>query len=128
MLNFAESLAFYGTATGGGNPNVFRSAPLPAVFAKHQRSTPEPKTSEADEITSSDYAPPPSRERKRKSGVEDTRTPVTNVLLIKFRALSKPCKVHSGDPVICSNEQCAAILNHHSKITQEDVDEGKVRY
>ena len=44
----------------------------------------------------------------------------TNILMIKFGALSKPCKVHTGDPVVCSNDQCAAVLSHLSKISSED--------
>ena len=52
----------------------------------------------------------------------------TNILMIKFGALSKPCKVHTGDPVICSNDQCASILNYHSKITKETGVEGNVRF
>ena len=69
-----------------------------------------------------DYSAPPLS--KRKSKVEDKDT---NILMIKFGALSKPCKVHTGDPVICSNDQCAAILNCHSKITKEEEGEGTVR-
>ena len=65
--------------------------------------------------------PQPSRKHKRRSDKD------TNILMIKFGALSKPCKVHTGDPVICSNDQCAAVLNHHSKITKETGVEGNVR-
>ena len=43
----------------------------------------------------------------------------TNVLMMNFGALSKPCSVHTGDPVICSNDQCAAILSHISEIKSE---------
>ena len=68
--------------------------------------------------------PPPPKIRKRKPKSQDTDT---NILMIKFGALSKPCKVHTGDPVICSNDQCAAILNYHSKITKETGVEGNVR-
>ena len=50
----------------------------------------------------------------------------TNILMIKFGALSKPCKVHTGDPVVCSNDQCAAILSHLSKISNEETGEKKV--
>ena len=61
-----------------------------------------------------------------KLSVKD-KDPDTNILMIKFGALSKPCKVHTGDPVICSNDQCAAILNYHSKIIKETGVEGNVR-
>jgi hypothetical protein len=68
---------------------------------------------------------PPPRLPKRKPKYEDKDT---NILMIKFGALSKPCKVHTGDPVMCSNDQCAAILNYHSKITKEAGIEGNVRF
>ena len=61
-----------------------------------------------------DSRPPPLPKIKSKCEDRDT-----NILMIKFGALSKPCKVHTGDPVICSNDQCAAILNCHSKIIKE---------
>ena len=67
---------------------------------------------------------PPPQIPKRKPKFEDRET---NVFMIKFGALSKPCKVHTGDPVVCSNDQCAAILNYHSKITKETEGEGNVR-
>ena len=69
-----------------------------------------------------DSPPPPLPKRKPKVEERDT-----NVLMIKFGALSKPCKVHTGDPVICSNDQCAVILNYYSKITKEEEEKGNVR-
>ena len=69
----------------------------------------------------------PSRMCATRS-MQDDKLKDTNILMIKFGALSKPCKVHTGDPVICSNDQCAAILNYHSKITKETGVEGNVRF
>ena len=66
------------------------------------------------------------RSKRKRPDTED-KDPDTNILMIKFGALSVPCKVHTGDPVICSNDQCAAILNYHSKITKETGGEGNVR-
>ena len=82
----------------------------------------QPREPIADEYDADICNPPPP---KRKPTHEDKDT---NILMIKFGALSKPCKVHTGDPVICSNDQCAAILNCHSKITKEAGVEGNVRF
>ena len=61
--------------------------------------------------------PLPRRQRGPRPIHEDRNT---NVLMLKLGALSKPCKVHTGDPVVCSNDQCTAILNYNSKVTTED--------
>ena len=38
----------------------------------------------------------------------------TNVFVVKFSSLSEPKPVHTGDPVVCSNQGCTAVLNHLS--------------
>lgn len=38
----------------------------------------------------------------------------TNVFVVKFSSLSEPKPVHTGDPVVCSNQACTAVLNHLS--------------
>ena len=38
----------------------------------------------------------------------------TNIFVVKFSSLSEPKPVHTGDPVICSNQACTAVLNHLS--------------
>ena len=43
----------------------------------------------------------------------------TNVFMVKFSCLSEPKPVHTGDPVICSNQACTAVLNHLSHIIEE---------
>ena len=43
----------------------------------------------------------------------------TNVLVVKFSSLSEPKPVHTGDPVVCSNGGCTAVLNHLSHIREE---------
>lgn len=52
----------------------------------------------------------------------------TNILMLKLGVLSKPCKSHTGDPVVCSNDQCTAILNYKSKITEVEGGPKKVRF
>ena len=102
-------------------------APPPFATVRSLSDQPKQKeTAKADECDIDSVNLPPPRIPKRKPKPED-RDPNTNVLMIKFGVLSKPCKVHTGDPVICSNDQCAAILNYHSKITKETGTEGNVR-
>jgi len=43
----------------------------------------------------------------------------TNVLVVKFSSLSEPKPVHTGDPVVCSNQGCTAVLNHLSHVREE---------
>ena len=108
-----------------GLRNVKRDAAAPfPVMTGHTLSL-EPKESAMVNFIDGEYdadsvnpLPPP---KKPKHEDKDT-----NILMIKFGALSKPCKVHTGDPVVCSNGQCAAILNYHSKITKETEGEGNV--
>ena len=38
----------------------------------------------------------------------------TNAFVVKFSSLSEPKRVHIGDPVVCSNQGCTAVLNHLS--------------
>lgn len=48
----------------------------------------------------------------------------TNVFVVKFNSLSEPKPVHTGDPVVCTNKACTAVLNHLSYIRKEaDKDE-----
>ena len=116
------------TQRGGGKP-VGAPPPIATVhslsYQPKQKGTTKARFA-ADECDTDSVSPPPTRISKRKWKHED-RDPNTNVLMIKFGVLSKPCKVHTGDPVVCSNDQCAAILNHHSKITKEAGGEGDVR-
>ncbi len=44
----------------------------------------------------------------------------TNILSINFTTLSEPSDVHTGDAVICSNGNCAAILSHFSELEQPE--------
>ena len=50
----------------------------------------------------------------------------TNVFVVKFSSLSKPKPVHTGDPVVCSNQACTAVLNHLSHIREEPEKDEKV--
>jgi len=43
----------------------------------------------------------------------------TNVLVVKFSSLSQPKPIHTGDPVVCSNQGCTAVLNHLSHVREE---------
>ena len=122
MLDSAQNQVQLQHAVSRGLGNMKKGAPLPAVTGCSLSL--EPKESATvnfvdGECDADSFNPPPP---KRKC--EDK---VTNILMIKFGALSKPCKVHTGDPVICSNGQCAAILNYRSKITKETGGEGNVR-
>ena len=112
-----------GKPVGAPPPNAtFRSL----SDQPRQKGIAKARFAQADECDTDNINPPPPRIPKRKPKPED-RDPNTNVLMIKFGVLSKPCEVHTGDPVICSNDQCAAILNYHSKITKETGTEGNVR-
>ena len=113
------------TQRGGGKPV---SAPPPFATVRSLSDQPKQKgtAKAAGKCDTDSVSPPPPRISKRKLKHED-RDLNTNVLMVKFGVLSKPCKVHTGDPVICSNDQCAAILNHHSKITKKAGGEGNVR-
>ena len=52
----------------------------------------------------------------------------TNILAVNFNTLMGPSDVHTGDAVVCSNKNCAAILSHFSTLMeQEDQKEEKVR-
>ena len=41
----------------------------------------------------------------------------TNILVLKFNALTGLSHVHTGDAVVCTSASCAAILSHLSKLT-----------
>ena len=42
----------------------------------------------------------------------------TNILLVKFNVLTEVRALHTGDPVVCQNEKCTAMLNHLSHISE----------
>ena len=114
----------------GNAEKYLKAAPLPGMFNHFEGLKPMESVMKSlaadDECYDANIGnPPPPKIPKRKPKGEDMDT---NILMIKFGALSKPCKVHTGDPVICSNDQCAAILNYHSKITKETGVEGNVRF
>ena len=44
----------------------------------------------------------------------------TNVLAVKFNKLIEPSDVHTGDPVVCTNKNCSAILSHLSSMSSQD--------
>ena len=51
----------------------------------------------------------------------------TNILAVKFNRLVEPSDVHTGDPVVCGNDGCSAILSHLSSITDQQDKQEKVR-
>ena len=55
----------------------------------------------------------------RQSSAMDGYKVDTNVFVVKFSSLSQPKPVHTGDPVVCSNQKCTAVLNHLSPIREE---------
>ena len=113
LIKVFHSLVKKGPPPPNSSFRSFSMEPVAKVYPDHDECSP-------DHV---DYSPPPLPKRKPKCEDRDT-----NILMIKFGALSKPCKVHTGDPVICSNDQCTAILNCHSKITKEEEGEGNVRF
>ena len=110
------------TATYRGNAeNYFHRAPS----HKSRSKGPQPSDSAMENLNLAGDECDSDIPTKRTSRSEDKDT---NILMIKFGALGKPCKVHTGDPVVCSNDQCAAILNYHSKIIKETGVEENVRF
>ena len=62
----------------------------------------------------------------RRSTTSDGCQIDTNIFVLKFNSLSEPKPVHTGDPVICSNQACTAVLNHLSYIREEEEMDKKV--
>ena len=50
----------------------------------------------------------------------------TNVLAVKFNKLIEPSDVHTGDPVVCSNLSCTAVLSNLSSTTDQEGKDEKV--
>ena len=50
----------------------------------------------------------------------------SNVIGIKFSVLSDTKELHTGDPVVCTNEKCTAILSSISAIKEEEGKSSKV--
>ena len=44
------------------------------------------------------------------------RTPDTNIVILQLNQLTDPAKVHAGDPVLCSNSRCTAVMSHLSTV------------
>ena len=66
-----------------------------------------------------------------RGGVERQRGVVsrqvdTNVIAITFNTLVNAANVHAGDVVMCTNQNCTAVVSHLSKIS-EDLAGKKVR-
>ena len=53
---------------------------------------------------------------KQERGVR-SRQVDTNVVAVTFDTLSGPADVHTGDVVVCNNEECTAVLSHLSKVS-----------
>ena len=51
----------------------------------------------------------------------------TNILAVKFNTLAEPSDVYTGDAVMCSNENCSAIMSHMSSLVDQEEKEDKVR-
>ena len=49
------------------------------------------------------------------------RFPTPNVLEVKLNCVNDITTVHSGEPVICSNKVCEAILSRTSTINDKQV-------
>lgn len=55
-----------------------------------------------------------------------TRQADTNVIAVKFNTLTEPSHMHTGDAVVCSNEDCTAILSHLSRLKENTETGAKV--
>ena len=42
----------------------------------------------------------------------------TNIVSIKFGILADAKQVHTGDPVVCGNSECTAVLNSYSVVDE----------
>ncbi len=49
----------------------------------------------------------------------------TNIIAVKFNSLTEPSDVHTGDPVQCTNQNCAAILSHFSSVVEQKEGESR---
>ena len=65
------------------------------------------------------------KQEKRERGVR-SRQVDTNVVAVTFDTLTGPAGVHTGDVVVCINEDCTAVLSHLSKVTGEQESDQKV--
>ena len=50
----------------------------------------------------------------------------TNVVAVTFDTLSGPAGVHTGDVMVCNNEECTAVLSHLSKVSEGSHSDKKV--
>ena len=48
------------------------------------------------------------------------------MIAVKFNALTEPSHMHTGDAVVCSNEDCTAILSHLSRLKENTETGAKV--
>ena len=48
-------------------------------------------------------------------------------MAIKFKVLAEPKDLHTGDPTVCANKACMAILNSISTVREEKDKSKKVR-
>ena len=51
----------------------------------------------------------------------------TNILAVKFNKLIEPSDVHTGDPVLCGNQSCLAVLSHLSSVVNQEGKDEKVK-
>ena len=49
------------------------------------------------------------------------------MVAVTFDTLSGPAGVHTGDVVVCNNEECTAVLSHLSKVSGGSDFDQKVR-
>lgn len=63
---------------------------------------------------------------KQERGIR-SRQVDTNVVAVTFDTLSGPAGVHTGDVVVCNNEECTAVLSHLSEVSGGSDSDQKVR-
>ena len=65
------------------------------------------------------------QEQQQQQGFR-SRQVDTNILAVRFDTLSGRGNIHTGDVVMCNNQECTAVLSHLSKITGEPDADRKV--
>ena len=50
----------------------------------------------------------------------------SNMMAIKFKVLAESKDIHTGDPTVCTNKDCTAILSSLSTIKEEKEEGRKV--
>ena len=69
--------------------------------------------------------PSEKQEQEQHRGIK-SRQVDTNILALRFDTLGGRASIHTGDVVVCKNDECAAVLSHLSKVTEKTDSDKKV--